>query len=351
MKIAIITDTHWGVRNDNSVFLDMNKKFLDNHFFPKIREHGVKTLIHAGDLVDRRKYINIQTANRLRTDFIEPIQLMGLDYHQILGNHDVYYKNTNQVNSIYEMYRDVFKIYENPMEIVVDGLPILLVPWINITNKEISIDALKRSNAKTCIGHLEIVGFEMQRGIVSTHGEDRRLFDRFYHTFSGHFHRRSNDGSIYYLGSHGQFTWGDYNDSRGAYLYDTQTLELEFIENPYSMFSKIFYDDAGKTWEQLIEQDMSNLAGTYVKIVVVNKENPYWFDMFCSFIEKIGVADMQIVEDHHNLNLDKADDIVNEAESTIDIFKKYIDQMPLSVDRVKLESTMIDLYNQAMSLA
>ena len=115
MKIAIITDTHWGVRNDNSAFLDMNKKFLDNVFFPKLRENSVTTLIHAGDLVDRRKYINIQTANRLRIDFIEPVEQMGLDYHHILGNHDVYYKNTNEVNAIHELYRKKFEIYESPV--------------------------------------------------------------------------------------------------------------------------------------------------------------------------------------------------------------------------------------------
>ena len=46
---------------------------------------------------------------------------------------------------------------------------------------------------------------------------------------------------------------------------------------------------------------------------------------------------------------ENTEDIVNEAESTVDIFKKYIDQISLSVNKSKLESVMIDLYNQAMS--
>lgn len=351
MKVALITDTHWGVRNDNSAFLDCNKKFLDDVFFPALKANEVTTLIHAGDLVDRRKYINIQTANRLRTDYIQPIEEMGLTYHQILGNHDVYYKNTNEVNAVNEVYRNKFNVYESPAEVTVGGLPILFLPWINMTNREASLAAIKNSNAKTCIGHLEIVGFEMHKGTVATHGEDRRLFDRFYHTLSGHFHRRSTDGSISYLGSHGQFTWSDYGDNRGGYLYDTETLELDFIENPYRMFSKAFYDDSGKTWEEIADQDFASFKGTYVKVVVKNKENPYWFDTFCSAIEKVGVIDMQVVEDHHNLNLENADDIVNEAESTVDIFKKYIDQLSLNVNRDKLEKTMIDLYNQAMTLS
>lgn len=351
MKVAIITDTHFGVRNDNLAFLDMNKKFLDNVFFPVIRKNDITRIIHGGDLVDRRKYINIQTANRLRKDFIEPIVSMGITYDQILGNHDVYYKNTNEVNAVNEVYRDMFNVYENPAEVDIDGLKILFLPWINMLNRDASLEAIAKSNAKVCIGHLEIVGFEMHRGTVATHGEDRRLFERFHSVFSGHFHRRSSDGCIHYLGSHGQFTWSDYGDDRGAYIFDTNTLELEFIPNPYSMFSKVFYDDSGKTWEEVIERDLSYIKGTYVKVVVKNKENPYWFDTFCNAIDKMGVIDMQIVEDHHNLNLENVDDIVNEAESTIDIFRKYIDQINTGVNKDKLQKTMFDLYNQASALS
>jgi len=98
-KIALITDTHYGIRNDNQVFLDKNKKFFDNFFFKEIDAQGIKHVIHLGDLVDRRKFINFNTARHLRKDFIEPLIKRNIDYHQILGNHDVYYKNTNDVNA------------------------------------------------------------------------------------------------------------------------------------------------------------------------------------------------------------------------------------------------------------
>ena len=353
MKIALIADTHWGVRSDNIAFLDMNKKFLDNIFFPLIDTMGIDTVIHLGDLVDRRKYINIQTANRLRMDFIQPIKDRKIKYHQILGNHDVYYKNTNGINSFNELYGTQFCMYQDTTEIKIGDLPILFVPWINQSNKDQSLEVIKKSNSKVCMGHLEIEGFEMFRGSVATHGEDRLLFDRFHSTFSGHFHHRSTDGSIYYLGSHGQFTWSDYGDERGFHIFDTETLEVTFIKNPYNMFSKIFYDDKDKTNDKVLDQDFSQFAGTYGKLIVKNKENPYWFDLFCNKIEKAGLIDYQIVEDHHNLNIEDDTEITSETQSTVDIFKRYISYSTWNsnVNIEKLEQTIVSLYNEAAAFS
>ncbi len=354
MKIAIIADTHWGVRNDNSVFLDASKNFLENVFFPTINKQGINTIVHLGDLVDRRKYINIQTAKRLREDFIQPIIDRKLEYHQILGNHDVYYKNTNDVNAVRELYGDNFPLYDTTTEVTIDSLPILFVPWINVTNRDQSVEAIKRSNAKVCMGHLEIKGFEMFRGSIATHGEDRSLFDRFHTTMSGHFHHRSTDGSIYYLGSHGQFTWSDYGDERGFHVFDTETLELTFIENPYKMFSKIIYDDSNLAFKDLDGIDFEKYKSTYGKIIVKNKNDPYLFDIFCNKVEKAGLIDWQIVDDHLNLNIEDDSDISFEAESTIDIFKKYIALSSWNTNNVnkeKLEQTIVSLYNEAIGFA
>jgi hypothetical protein len=351
MKIVLISDTHWGVRNDSPAFLNMTKKFMDNVFFPEIDKHNITTMIHLGDLVDRRKYINIQTAKRLREDFIQPIKDRKIEYHQILGNHDVYYKNTNEVNAVREIYGFDFSLYENTKEVVFDNLKILFVPWINITNREESLERIKKSNAKICMGHLEIQGFEMFKGTVSSHGEDRILFDSFHSVFSGHFHHISNDGCINYLGSHGQFTWSDYGDDRGFHIFDTKTLELTFIKNPYNMFSKIIYDDSSLNSDEILElSEYLNCKDTYVKVIVKNKNNPYLFDRFCQNIEKIGVLDMQIIEEQFNINLEDDHDIINEAESTIDIFKKYIGQSPNNINKQKLENTIVDIYNKAMSV-
>lgn len=350
MKIAIITDTHWGVRNDNVAFLDNNKMFLDNTFFPYLKNNGIDCLIHLGDLVDRRKYINYNTARRLREDFLKPIDDMALDVYMVAGNHDTYYKNTNEINALRELV-DPFrfmKIYDKAPELVeFVNLPILLIPWICDDNRKESIERIKSSNAPIAAGHLEIQGFEMYRGSIVSHGDDRSTFDRFDMVLSGHYHHRSSDGTVFYLGSHGEFTWSDYDDPRGFHILDTETRELTFIENPYKMFDKVWYDDSeGKDPENM---DLTNIKGKIVKVIVSNKNNPYTFDRFISKLENAGPIEMQIVEDHLNLSIEEDTDIVNEAESTLDIFKKYIDQSN-TPHREKLQRTIVDLYNEALTV-
>ena len=70
MKIAIITDTHFGARNDNANFNEYFFKFYENLFFPTLIERGITTCIHMGDVMDRRKYVSYKTATDFRKRFI-----------------------------------------------------------------------------------------------------------------------------------------------------------------------------------------------------------------------------------------------------------------------------------------
>jgi predicted phosphodiesterase len=353
-KVAIISDTHWGVRGDNSVFMDMTKSFLDNIFFPTIIKEKIDTVIHLGDLVDRRKQISFLTARRLRVDFLDKMEQHKLRGHFIVGNHDCHYKNTNDINALTELginSNPLISIYTKASELAIFDQKILLLPWICDENREHSINLLQSTNADLCMGHLEIQGFEMYRGSIATHGEDRSIFDKFDMTLSGHYHHRSTDGSITYVGSHGEFTWSDYDDPRGFHILDLATRELTFHQNPYKMFSKIWYSDKDKSLDQLLEFNSDSISNRFLKLIVSSKENPYWFDLFCGKVEKSNPIGMQIVEDHLNLNLEDTDDIINEAESTLDIFKKHIDQIQSkSMDKAKLEKLIVDLYNQAIAV-
>ena len=246
MKIALITDTHWGVRNDNIAFMDNSKKFLDEVFFPYLDANNVRTVVHLGDLVDRRKYINMQTATRLRIDFLDKLANRGLDVHMIAGNHDTYFKNTNSINALHELVvgKYNFTIYDQlPKEVEFDSATVLMLPWICDENREVCLHKIKTTPAQIVMGHLELAGFEMYRGSIVSHGDDRHIFDRFDMVLSGHYHHRSSDGTIHYLGSHAEFTWSDYDDRKGFHILDTETRDLTFIENPYKMFAKVWYDD------------------------------------------------------------------------------------------------------------
>ena len=198
MKLAIITDTHFGARNDNLNFNEYFFKFYDNVFFPTLKERGIITCVHMGDVVDRRKYISYRIANDFRERFVNRFKEMGIDLHIIIGNHDTYYKNTSEVNSMEELVgSDRFKIYTGPEVVEFDSTPILFIPWINSNNYEASMDALDTANADIVMGHLEVNGFEMHKGHLAEGKQEKKLFRRFETVFSGHFHHKSDDGQIF----------------------------------------------------------------------------------------------------------------------------------------------------------
>lgn len=358
MKIALITDTHWGVRGDSIAFLDNSKKFFDDIFFPYLKQNDISDVVHLGDLVDRRKYINIYTAKRLREDFLEPLANNSLNVHFIAGNHDTYFKNTNKTNSLRELVdkynmSDKWFIYDNtPSEVEFDNDKILFIPWICDDNREITMKMIDETKCQIVMGHLEIAGFEMYKGSMVSHGDDRSVFSKFDMVMSGHYHHRSSDGSIFYLGSHAEFTWSDYDDPKGFHIFDTKTRELKFIKNPYNIFKKIWYNDTKEDFD-ITKLDFSEYSNTMVKVIVQEKINSYWFDKFIETLEKNNPIEIQIVQDNLNLNLEEEQDIVSEAESTIDIFKKYINNQKdkqKSINTEKLEKVIVDLYHEALTL-
>lgn len=354
MKIALITDTHWGVKNDSPVMLDNMRDFVNEIFFPYIDRHSIKHVVHLGDLVDRRKYININTAKRLREDFLEKIADRNLEFHIIAGNHDTYYKNTNNVNSLNELVSNQYSSFNvycyNPVTYEFDGTKILMTPWICDENREISMRLINETRSQILFGHLELAGFPMYIGAPPSHGDDPSIFNRFDIVCSGHYHHRSSRSNIHYLGAPCEFTWADYNDKKGFHVFDTQTRELTFIENPKTMFEKFFYDDmtVGQEPEGF---DLSYYAGRHIKVIVKNKNDPYRFDMLIAKLEKLGVHDLQVVEDHLNLNLEEDADIINEAEDTLTILRKYLNSMSANTDsKHRVEKIITDLYVKAQTI-
>lgn len=353
MKIALITDTHYGIRNDNQVFYDYFKRALDDTFFPTLEANGINQVIHLGDLVDRRKYVNYLTLYRLRKDFLDEFEKRGIDLYIIPGNHDVYYKNTNEVNALRELIEGKYQfihVMERPETLTFDGLDILLLPWICEDNYEESMNAVKTTTSQVLCGHLELNGFEMFKGSISDHGMDHKLFDRFDLVCSGHYHHKSDTGNIHYLGAFAEYIWSDFDDLRGFHLLDSETRELTFIQNPYRMFEKVWYDDQAKVFEDVVLHDYTYLKNKMVKIVVKNKTNPYWFDLFIDKVEKAGAIDIAVVEDHLNFDMLNDEDLVDEAEDTLTVCKKYIGALQLAVDQKKLERVITNLYNEALQV-
>lgn len=348
MKIALVTDTHFGARGDHLAFDKQFDKFYTGTFFPTLKERGIKNVIHLGDMFDRRKYINYLTLRNCRKYFFDPMFDLGIKLDVIVGNHDVFYKNTNDINSpglLLQQY-DNLSVYERPVELTYAGLDILMLPWICTENYEDSMAMIKDTSATVCFGHLELAGFQMYKGQVNDHGFSPSIFNRFDLVCTGHFHHRSSNGPIHYLGNPYELTWADYEDPRGFHIFDTETRELEFIVNPNRMFYKIFFNDQYQTGAH----DYQQLKDCFVKVIVQTKENQANFDMLIDRLEKAGPADLQVVDDHLNMDLEDNDDILESAEDTLTLLSKFCEQIDTKADKKKLDLLLRELYSEAINL-
>ena len=352
MKIAIITDTHFGARNDNTNFNDYFYQFYEGQFFPFLQQNNIKIVIHLGDVMDRRKFISYRIAKDFRERFILPFNHLGIQLHMLVGNHDIFFKNTNDVNSLTELLGARFNnihLYAEAQEVTFDGLPILFMPWINSTNYIYSMGMIDETKADICMGHLDINGFAMNKGqILAEHGYDKSTFRRFDTVMSGHFHHKSDDGQIFYLGTPYELYWNDHNDPKGFHVFDTETRELTRIENKLTIFDKIYYDDTENNYENV---DVRKYEKKYVKLIVVNKKDLYQFDRFVDNLLRADTHEVKIIEDFSDLDASTvSDDIVENSEDTMTLLNKYVDELQVNLDKPRLKNTMKSLYTEAQDL-
>lgn len=339
MKIAIVTDTHFGARNDSQLFLDHFSDFFREQFFPTLKKYDITTVIHGGDLLDRRKYVNFNTLACVRESFMEPLKKMGVTTHCILGNHDTYYKNTNDLNSIRELFSDRydnFITYEEPTTVNFDGFEMALLPWINKENYDSSIEFINSTTAQWLFGHLELEGYEVLKGIKYDGGMDPSIFNRFEQVVSGHFHNRQERGNIIYLGSPYQMTFSDVNDTKGFWILDTDTRELEFIPNKNKMFYNLSYDDENNDYSKFISKKHSKYKDSYVKLYVINKNEPHILDRVIDSLYNSGVYDLTVVEEElEDYDSESEDSSTDMTKSTLELILEEVDKVCEDPKRVK----------------
>jgi len=354
MKIAILGDTHFGARGDSLEFHRYFQKFYDDVFFPHLIENKIDTVIQLGDLFDRRKFINFNSLYLSRKYFFDKCERLGIRLHVLIGNHDVAYKNTLEVNSpalLLNEYHNI-EIYEDFDTVEFNGVNIDIVPWICDENETEIFQKIKESKSQICLGHFEIDGFEMDKGNVHQGGLDRKKLSKYDIVLSGHFHHKSSADNITYVGTPYEMTWADYNDPRGFHIFDTETRNLEFIKNPNKMFYKLNYKD---DLEHLAEgytssfMDYSIYKDSYVKVIVLTKQNSFFLDIVIDKIYKSGACGISIVEDFSETFVED-DDIIDQAEDTMTILSKYIDHLQLQVESDKLKNIMRELYVEALNV-
>ena len=340
MKVAIITDTHFGARKGSDHLHNYFEMFYRDVFFPSLEKHQIDTVLHMGDIFDSRKAIDLKSLEWSKRVVFEPLK--KYKFISIIGNHDCYYKDTNYVNSpelLLKAYSNI-TLYSKATQITVGGLDILMLPWINSENFEESKKMIDDSKCKVAMGHLEINGFRATRGHMMETGMDTSVFDKFEKVYSGHFHTRSNDGKIFYLGNPYEMFWNDVNDTRGFHLFDTDTLEHTPINNPYKLHYNVYYDD---TNYKLF--NTSPYKNKIVKVIVRKKSKIKEFEKFIDKLYASGVQDLKIIE---NFEIQESEEFdINEDENTLSILNRYIEESEFDLDKNTIKNIFQDLYRQA----
>ena len=352
MKIAVIGDTHFGARGDSPLFLNHFLKFFEEQFFPYLKENNIRTVIHLGDLFDRRKYINFNTLSTVRDKFFQRLHDEGIHLHITIGNHDTYYKNTNNLNSIKEILEDRYlnvSIYEKPSVIYLNGYNFGIVPWITKENEEEIQKFIQTTKCKMIGGHFEIVGFQVINGVYHTTGFKVSEFNRFERVLSGHFHIKQSMGNIHYLGTAYQMNFADVYSKKGFHVFDTESNTLEFIENDNEIFHLFTYDDSSEEEIKKIAKFISEkkLKGTFVKVNVRVKDKQVIFDKFIDALWEKGIQNLSVLEDSLEINSDVQ---FEESDDTMSIIGREIDAIERDFDKVKLKTLISDLYMESLKV-
>ena len=345
MKVAIITDQHFGARKNSKLFHDYFLKFYNDIFFPTIEKEGITTVVDMGDTFDSRKGIDFSALSWAKNNYYDRLQEMGVKVHTIVGNHTAYYKNTNEVNAVDLLLReyDNVTIYSEPTEVVLGKLPTLFIPWINQENEKNTFKLIENTSCKCAMGHLELQGFRVNSQIIMEHGLESKLFEKFTRVYSGHYHTRSTNGTVYYLGNPYEMFWNDVKDSRGFHIFDTETLEHTPINNPYRMFYNIYYEDTNyQTF------DTREYENKIVKVIVRKKTDTKKFEKFIDKLYSSGIAELKIVE---NFQIQESEDFeAFESEDTLSILNRYIEEAEINLDKSIIQKMIYEIYQEACEI-
>ena len=239
---------------------------------------------------------------------------------------------------------DNVEVYAETQEVNLGDLKVLFVPWINPENEKETFKKVKKAQCDVVMGHLELNGFKATAGHMMEHGLETTIFDRFDKVYSGHYHCRSVQEPIHYLGNPYEMFWGDVNDTdRGFHIFDTETLDHTPVNNPYRLYYIIYYED---TDHQTF--DAREYENKIVKIIVRKKSDINKFEKFVEKLYATNVAELKVVE---NFAIQEAEDFeAFESEDTISVLNRYIEEAEIELDKSRVQKVIQDVYQEACEI-
>jgi UDP-2,3-diacylglucosamine pyrophosphatase LpxH len=345
-KVAILGDLHFGISNDSPFFLNNSLTYFEEVFFPYLKQNNIRSVIQLGDVFDRRKYVNLKTLNVVRERFLKYFYEENFKLYTLLGNHDVYYKNTNNINSLVQLLdKDKIFVSTKPCVVNIEGYDYGLVPWITEDNEKECKKFIREKKCNYLCGHFEIKGFHLIRGVMNEEGQDFSEFNGYHKVFSGHFHCKQSAENIEYVGTPYQMIFSDMHEKKGFHIFDPSTNSLEFVESQRSLFQQINYNDKQSS---MLEMDFSQYENSFVRVNVKLKEDPYTFERFMDSLNSAGTAGITVIEESmYELSQEELNE---KGQDTLTLINNEIEVMQNIKNKNKLKKIIHDLYIESFSV-
>ncbi len=341
-KIALLGDVHVGCHNSSTIHHSNMSKFFEN-FFEHIDTHQITDIIQLGDLFDVRKHINTWSLNWFRTNILNPIRDRNIHMTVLLGNHDIFYRESLQVSSVEEVlqpYGEWFTIVKEPKEFQYSqNLSFLLIPWVCKENTECVTNAITKSKSLYCAGHFEFDGFELFRGHVAKTHYKHDSYKKFNRVFSGHYHHMNSRDNVLYTGTPYELTWQDWNTPKGFFVLDDSG-HCEMICNPHTMYTKINYSSIDNI-------DAVSITDHYVRLTIDAQITTKDREAVLDKLQSMNPHSLKIIESVTSTQKDS--ESVVQYSQTDDIIRGYIQniELPVTLDRTELNTVMMNLFAEA----
>jgi len=338
--------------------MNYQSAFYRTVFFPYCKEHGITEILHLGDMFDNRRQLSIKTLHFVREQFLEKLVENNMHMNIIPGNHDTFFRNTNDLCSLVEVlrhYSDCVTLHMEPAIVNYDGVGVGLVPWINDANYDEAMRFITDATCPILAGHFEVAGFKyIANSNIKSEGEDIRILSKYDVVVSGHYHTRSKKQNVNYLGSQYEFNWSDVDDKKFFHVLNTTTRELTPVHNNNRMFQRYYYDDTDKsniTEVLTSEHTPSNVTAKFVRVIVQKKNDFHLFDQYIQHINNLNPFDLTIIENYDVSDSSKDSGDISAIEDTSTLIDDYVDNsLNTNLDKFKIKQLLQQLYIEASML-
>lgn len=364
-KILVVGDIHLGLGYPNSVdkWFKVTQEYFQEFLLPLAKKELTQDdiIVLLGDLFDNRNIVPINILNYAQYILEELSKICPT--HLIIGNHDLYTKSSNEVNTVklYKYIPNVF-VYEEATKIEYLGKSILMLPWVERRNDQIEL-LKKFKSADYLFCHSDLNGAKMHLTSVAQKNTDKidvEEFKKYKNVFSGHIHIQQVNKNFTFVGSIHEMDRNDRENQKGVFILDVIEGTETFIPNLISpKFKRVYVMNEGDI-DSLDKVSTKDYIDLYISnsLLVSNRKLRRKLEIL---LETGNFASVEYVDDINTTDAETDEDIkqsiinenLDEGIPTIqleykEVIREYI--LAQSYENEKIKNGIVQEYNEIIKI-